>query len=466
MTRNGQMITMSKGFIAILLFAALSVCSSVTAQTATITWTEVHQTIEGFGASSAYTGGNLTSAQADLFFSPTLGVGLSLLRTEVPTDGSYGETQTMQQAIARASDLKIWSTPISPPASMKSNGSTICNTGSGNASLLTTSYGAYATYLSNYISGLRSNFGINLYALSLANEPDYCPSAYDGAVWSGTALHDFVLNNLGPTFLTNGQNGVRVMMPETSTWADLPSYGNPTFTDPAAAALVSIAASHDYDYFNCAGNPSTCAYPNAQAIGKSLWETEVSSLTAFDPSITDALVWAQDINDWMTVANANAWNWWWLIGVNNDNEGIMNNTSKSSPPSGVIATRLYAIGNYSKFVRPGWVRIGATATPVSGVSISAYKNPVTGDFAIVAINHNTSSTSMNFALNGFTSAVVTPWVTSGSLNLVQQSNISVNSSSFDATLPPSSVTTFVASAALSGSGNKPNSPTITSITAH
>ena len=101
------------------------------------------------------------------------------------------------------------------------------------------------------------------------------------------------------------------------------------------------------------------------------------------------------------------------------------------------------MGNFSKFVRPGYVRIGTTASPVGGVSISAYKDPSTGKFAIVAINHNGSNVVLNFKLNGFTASSVTPWVTSSSLNLAQQTSITVGGSAFTATLPASSVTTFV-----------------------
>ena len=58
------------------------------AQSATVYWNNVDQEIDGFGASTAFEGGRLTSSQASFFFSSKSGIGLSLLRTMVPYDGS------------------------------------------------------------------------------------------------------------------------------------------------------------------------------------------------------------------------------------------------------------------------------------------------------------------------------------------------------------------------------------------
>ncbi len=52
---------------------------------ARVVWTETHQTIDGFGGSSADFLDSLTPAQADFFFT-TKGIGLSLLRTQIIPD--------------------------------------------------------------------------------------------------------------------------------------------------------------------------------------------------------------------------------------------------------------------------------------------------------------------------------------------------------------------------------------------
>ena len=387
--------------------------------TVTVNWSDVHQQIDGFGAASVSTGDGITDSQADLFWSTTAGVGLSLLRVQIQTDGTYPDLATMQKAQDRG--VRIWGTPWSPPASMKSNGST--NNG---GSLLAADYQAYADYLSSYVLGLKNSYGISLYALSIQNEPDYSAS-WQSCIWTGQQFHDFLRNNLLPTFSKNGVT-TKIMMPEESGWKfDL---ATTTLDDSVTAAGVSIIAGHNYD------GASAAPYPLGQNQGKHLWETEVCSFEAFDPSMTNGLKWAQKINDWMTIANANAWHYWWLIDGNSDNEALLG-------PSGQTTKRLYVMGNYSKFVRPGYYRIGTSASPVGGVSVSAYKDPSTGKFAIVAINQNASAVTLDFALNGFTANTVAPWVTSASLNLVEQPSITVGGSVFVATLPAASVTTFV-----------------------
>ena len=387
--------------------------------TVTVNWSDVHQQIDGFGASSAATGDGITNSQADLFWSATAGVGLSLLRVQIENNGTYPDLATMQKAQDRG--VRIWGSPWSPPGSMKSNGST-----TNGGSLLASDYQAYANYLSSYVLGLKNSYGINLYALSIQNEPDYT-ATWQSCIWTGQQFHDFLGNNLLPTFKKNGVT-TKIIMPEESGWKF--DRATATLSDPITAAGVSIIAGHNYD------GAAAAPYALGQNQGKHLWETEVSSFEAFDPSIANGLKWAKKINDWMTIANANAWHYWWLIDGNGDNEALLG-------PSGQTTKRLYVMGNYSKFVRPGYYRIGTSASPVSGVSVSAYKDLNTGKFAIVAINQNASAVTLDFALNGFTANSVAPWVTSAGLNLVEQASITVGGSAFVATLPAASVTTFV-----------------------
>jgi glucuronoarabinoxylan endo-1,4-beta-xylanase len=457
--------------VLVSLLFLLAFSWNLQAQTATVTWGNTHQTIDGFGAYSDSQDGIFTSAQADQIFSTTIGAGLSLLRTQIPNGGNHpgdctsvgtncSRTVTnLQMAIARGA--RVWAASWSPPASMKSNASVICNTGSGPGSLNPGSYGAFATWQSNYIASL-SSVGISLYAISVQNEPDYCPTSYEGASWTAANFDTYVKDNLGPTLAAAGQNSTLIMMPETSDCANLASRANTAFTDSAALAFLDIAACHDYDYDASTGGKQIDVSPNAYATassnGKKYWETEVFGQVAgnsgdYDPSITDALAWAQQIHNWMTVANANAWHWWTILGGGGDNEPLYPSSNSTTP-----AKRLWAIGNFSRFVRPGFVRIDATATPQSGILVSAYKQTSSGNFAIVVINRNASSVSQEFSLAGFTSSSVTPWITSASLNLSQQASVSVSESSFTFTLPADSITTFAGVAGNGTTNAAPNPP--------
>src|SRR5208283_5642558 len=76
-------------------------------------------------------------------------------------------------------------------------------------------------------------------------------------------------------------------------------------------------------------------------------------------------------------------------------------------------------------------------------SVSAYKNTNSGDFAIVAINSSSAVVTQIFDLTNFTANSVTPWITSGTLSLANQTPVAVSNSSFTFALPPLSVVTFV-----------------------
>ena len=73
--------------------------------------------------------------------------------------------------------------------------------------------------------------------------------------------------------------------------------------------------------------------------------------------------------------------------------------------------RLFALGNFSKFVRPGWVRIDTTGSKSGVYGLTAFKNPSTGDFALVVINSSGASMNVKLALSGATATSVTPYQT-------------------------------------------------------
>ena len=90
-----------KSFKILAFLLALAVFQSAKAQTATVTWTNVQQTIDGFGASDWGAAPSISDAQADLFFSQTNGVGLSLVRSVTQADDSTPDLVTLQKAVAR-----------------------------------------------------------------------------------------------------------------------------------------------------------------------------------------------------------------------------------------------------------------------------------------------------------------------------------------------------------------------------
>jgi glucosylceramidase len=109
----------------------------------------------------------------------------------------------IKDALAINPNLKILGSPWSPPAWMKSNGSMICNTGSGNASLLTQDYQAWATYFVKWIQAYQSN-GIPIWGVTPQNEPLFCPTNYPGSSWDPAGEANWVHNFLKPSLAGAG----------------------------------------------------------------------------------------------------------------------------------------------------------------------------------------------------------------------------------------------------------------------
>jgi glucuronoarabinoxylan endo-1,4-beta-xylanase len=422
----------------VLLSSPLAAQAQTVTPTATINWTDVHQTMDGFGSQTWLFANSIPDATADLFFSPTAGIGMAYVRTANTSDGSIPDLVTLQKAVARGALVEL--SLQSPPASMKVSGSFT----NGAGGIITAQYSAYATYIVNYINTLASN-GAPVAVLSVQNEPDISSSGLGATIWSASQFDTFVGTYLGPALASAGLHP-KVMLGEMSSWFDNDLVST-CLNDATCAQYVSIVAAHGYGVGGVDGtNNNYCchtatAFAPGTANGRHLWMSETGGGLivnggnwSWDPSMADALVWAHSIHDYFTVANASAWEYWELA-YQSANFGL---TDASFTP----AQRFYVVGNFSKFIRPGWVRIGATANPVGGVYVSAYKDPSSGNFAIVAINQNGTAVPLNFVLNGFPAASVTPWVTSASLDLAQQPSISAGGGAFSGTLLASSVTTF------------------------
>jgi glucuronoarabinoxylan endo-1,4-beta-xylanase len=417
-----------------------------------VNWSNAFQRIDGFGASSAWSG-NWTTTQADMLFSTNTGIGLSLLRNYIKYAGSTSpnatpttsETNIMQMAQARGA--RVWSAPWTPAVGFKStndiydslpitnvfNGGTYL--GSGNNA----TNQAYASQLANYVSSMKNNYGVNIYALSIQNEPDASVNTYEACQWTGQQIHDFA-TNLSSALAAKGFGVTKIILPESENWTDPHNLMGPTLNDPNAAADVSIIADHNYVANNGVGDQTTPAAINTA--GKALWETEVALLSGSDSSINNALYWAGRIHLFMTAAQANAWHYWWLVA--SGNQGLMDT-------SGNPAKRMYALGQFSRFVRPNYYRIGVGSS-TGPVQVSAYKDTNSPGFAIVAVNSYSSVVTQAFYLANVTGVTsVTPWITSATMSLAVQTPLTVSGSSFTYTMPAMSIVTFAGKSGAGGS---------------
>lgn len=99
---------------------------------------------------------------------------------------------------------------------------------------------------------------------------------------------------------------------------------------------------------------------------------------------------------------------------------------------------MWALGNYSRFVRPNAVRLDVEGTQnTDGVMVSAYKN-VDGSTVIVAINYSKQEHSINFVFNAKKATAYRTSDTDGeTLKNIGEVNLR------KAALMPRSITTFI-----------------------
>jgi glucuronoarabinoxylan endo-1,4-beta-xylanase len=436
-------------FLAVWLYG-----STVAAQTITVNWSDQEQIIDGFGGSVVGEPGvaPMTSAQAALWFSASSGLGLSIVRLSIQPDfascaawaGSSNCATVSSGATVIAGEAKLaqlaqmngvatfFASSWSPPAAMKRN--KLYRSGGdfiGNKA----NYALYASELASFAPLMFTRYGIPIYAISPQNEPEISQD-YPTAVWT-EAEFDAFFPYLHSAVAASGY-GPLLMMPENAEWsATYDGLASTTMDDSAAGPYVGILAQHGYAGDNAIIKPETYTYKPSH-----LWLTEDASQShTYDGTMQDALGWARIIHNYLTVANVNAFVFWQI-----DGEGTNPGNTALTDASGNPALRAYVLGNWSKFVRPGWKRVGTTDSP-GNLLVTAFMGP-NGEAAIVVANESGSAVeNQSFNVGTTMGTGVVPWITSSTQSLKSQPPVSVSSGAFVFTIPGDSVVTFSSSPA-------------------
>ncbi len=111
--------------------------------------------------------------------------------------------------------------------------------------------------------------------------------------------------------------------------------------------------------------------------------------------------------------------------------------------AGTLTKRAYTIGNYAKFVRPGYVMVDVTGNSNANLLLSAFKN-TDGTVVVVAVNKGSAAVTVPITITGGTApAMCTPNVTSSSANIAAGTQVTVTGGTFSASLAGTTVTSFV-----------------------
>jgi|LSQX01.2.fsa_nt_gb glucuronoarabinoxylan endo-1,4-beta-xylanase len=395
-----------------MMFATNAPYEVSAASDVTVNLSAEKQVIRGFGGINHPVWiDDLTEAQRKTAFGNGENqLGFSILRVHVDPDKSKWplEVPTAKSAIEHGAI--VFASPWDPPADMVHNVN-------GQRHLRPDKYAAYVQHLNDFISYMKEN-GVELYAMSVQNEPDY---ADQWTWWTPQEMLNFMKNNAGDI-------NCRVMAPESFQYRK--NMSDPILNDPKALANMDILGVHLYGT-----QLSEFKYPlfKQKGAGKDLWMTEVYYPNSSSQADTwpEALETAIHMHNSMVEADFQAYVWWYIRRY----YGPMKD-------DGTISKRGAMMAHFSKYVRPGYVRVDATKSPATNVYVSAYKGD--NKVAVVAINKSNSAVTLKFSIQNEKPSKVSSWVTTASSNLSAGTPINVTSDSFTATLPAQSTTTFVA----------------------
>jgi glucosylceramidase len=257
----------------------------------------------------------------------------------------------LKEILAINPGIEILGSPWSAPAWMKTNG----NAKAGR--LKTEYYGSYAKYFVKYIQGMKAS-GINVAAITVQNEPlndKNTPSMLMMA--EEEAL--FIRQHLGPAFAAAG---IRTKIILYDHNCDVPEYALSILKDPAANRFVDGSGFHLYGGEITAMSGVHNAFPQ-----KNLYFTEfmaveptesgrISIAKPVEGTFMGALQnWSRNVLLWNLAANSK-------FEPHTDDGGCPICQGAVTIDGNEVTRNLayYAMAHFSKFVRPGSVRIGSS----------------------------------------------------------------------------------------------------------
>ena len=318
----------------------------------------------------------------------------------------------------------------------------------GKTNIAPARYADMATYIANVVQGVGRRTGITFDYLSPVNEPqwDWSDPKQEGSPFRNEEIAG-VAKALNAS-LTTRHLPTRILIPEAGKITyltgpdDKPSQGDQVraFFDPAAPTFVGslprlapVVAGHSYF--------TTSPYPQAVAArqqlaarvaavkGLSFWQSEYCILgdnggeincDRRDLGMAPALYLARTIHSDLASTNAAAWQWWLALSPYDYKDGLIYIDKTKDDGQYYPSKMLWALGNYSRFVRPGAMRI-EVRTPDAGPNpellVSAYKNAGGKQLVVVIVNSGTAPVRVQLALPKQKLGVVRSFTTSATADL-------------------------------------------------
>ena len=439
-----------------------------------------HQVIENFGASDCWSmqklgPWSLKSREriADLLFSREKGAGLSCWRFNIggginpqithpwrtaetfeTGEGKYdwsrqaGERWFLQAAKARGVP-QFLAFVNSPPGRMTRNGLTFAAPGGPTTNLKAGYEGQFARYLADILQHFRDNEeGIRFNYVSPVNEPqwEWFGHSQEGSRYSNDDIKrvtralaaELKARRLSTEIALVESGSLQDMWQENARMRQVykslfGNYiddlaGDPSFRELMSGRIGYHSYQSDRLDTQLLQRRQRLAEQMKKVPGWKLWQTEYCVMEGAegkggggrDLTMQTALEVARLIHVDLTVANVSAWQWWTAFSPEDYKDGLIYTDWKKPGDQETIypARLLWALGNYSRFVRPGMRRIELTGQghDLKGVMGSAYKDEAGKTIVAVYVNvlPDAQRLTLQFDLgsSGWKLRDVTPYITS------------------------------------------------------
>ncbi|MBX3257858.1 MAG: xylanase [Chitinophagaceae bacterium] len=276
-------------------------------------------------------------------------------------------------------------------------------------------YQDFATYITTTIKGLKQKSGVDFNYISPVNEPqwDWSDGGQEGSPYYNTDISGIVksINKA----LQDNQLATQILLPEAGEYYylyedhDKPGKGsqvNAFFNETSPDYIGNLphvsktVAAHSY----FTSSPFEAAVKTRQQVsntisqinGLKFWQSEYCILgdnsgdikgEGKDLGIKPALYLGKLIYNDLVNANAAAWQWWLAISPYDYKDGLVYTDMSKTDGKYYSSKMMWALGNYSRFVRPGMKRAELRLSS-PGVYASAYVDENKKQIVIVAVNES------------------------------------------------------------------------------
>jgi O-glycosyl hydrolase len=313
----------------------------------------------------------------------------------------------------------------SPPIVLTKNGK--AHSDGGNSMNLTAeNLPKFSEYLVEVTQNIQQNEGVLFDYLSPVNEPQWdWKGGQEGSPWKNTEIAQLCrvlvndLKNAGlPTQIEITEAGQLNHLYEAGNDAERGNQISEFFSPSSENYVGDIPnmahkmAAHSY--FTTTNDDvlrevRTKLHDEIQTIDPELefWMSEFCILgdndgfrgNGRDLGMETALFVANVIHADLTIANASAWHWWLAVSPYDYKDGLVYIDKNETGGNIYESKLLWALGNYSRFIRPGAKRIAVEYPGNPELKISAFQNK-NEEVVTVILNRGNSEKLLHFDLSG------------------------------------------------------------------